>query len=360
MTTSAALEPILGQVLSPLANEVGEDLSQTVSPDLTLIRNKFNDPRQDFGAMLEVGRKVLAEQSKDMWALWAFNGGILWSKQFDVAEGFAASTESVASFCEKYWDGCFPRELRLRNTLLAGIVKWWNGYTSREAASAPKEWIAEAAANVSRLCDFLVAKVGGGDERQAGQQLPILAGLKQLRLTLEAATRPAASPGGNGAASAEAPHAKAESEDAEEVAEEAPAAKGPTVGLDAAFRQALKRLERGERAEALSEFQRCLDGQGEFAAQFRGQVLLGELYLKAGLATHAKRVLQHAHDQIEKIRLPQWEPRLCSRLWTALIDAHQRIAGEEKPDGKLLSELFAQICRLDPARAAALEAVRDK
>ena len=145
----------------------------------------------------------------------------------------------------------------------------------------------------------------------------------------------------------------------ETVREESKSDPPPRVvdSLDHAFEKACEKIRAGSIDEALSGFQTTLRHHGEFAAQFRGRVFLGELYLRAGLPTHAKRVLQYTHDEIEKIRLPDWDPKLCSRLWSNLIQSHQK-SKDEKPNDKLLADLFTNLCRIDPARAASLEPIK--
>ena len=365
MSSDPVLESLASQVLAPLSGDVGEDLSQTSSSDLIEIRNQFTDRSRDFPRLFEVGREILANQSKDLWALWALVGGLLWSKQFDQAQSFACSCRIVTGFCERYWAKFYPDSLGLRNTLLSNINKWWNTYLVRSSDGADPQVLREAFEEIRKLEQLLKDSVGGEDPQDNARRFPMLANLKQVSQTLESLvqSKPEDTPAPPAGDSAPATQEDAK---AAPPATEQPAATASDVpppapqALDVAFETALRGMSEGQTAQALQTFQQSLERQGEFSARFRGQVLLGELYLKAGLPTHAKRVLQHAHDQINEIRLPQWEPKLCTRLWSALIEANQKLEKDEKPDGKLLADLFAQICRIDPATAAELQPLREK
>lgn len=332
---------------------------------MTKVRNQYADTRKDFALLLELGRNVLAERSKDFYALWALASGLVWSKQVEQAEGFSGSCRLVADFCDRYWAKAYPAADGERNTLLQKIAGGWSNYLKSKGDTTPAEHLRSAADSLGRLTEFLKNALAL-EERDLAEKFPSLLELRQVHQNLVLRTKPATPPSAPLAASSRVSAAVPSStngEGAAAVAEPAESAEGPprpvSSSLEKAFERARERITQGDSAAALEEFQRVLELQGEFAGQFKGQVYLGELFLQANLLTHAKRVLQYTHEQIDKIRLPQWDPKLCTRLWSALIDAHQR-EGVEKPDNKLLSDLFAQMCRLDPGRAASLEPLRDK
>lgn len=363
------LDGLTEQVLRPLSGEVGEDLAQTSSIELIQIRNQFNDSSRDFRLLYENGRTILAERSKDLWAAWALVGGLLWSKQFDSTEAFAASCKIVQGLCEKYWQRIYPESRGLRSTLLMQIAKWWNTFAVRCTEGADPAALKAGHDALVALQQHLLSVTDGNTDHDKARVLPALSTLPTIIGTLakflsEPATGQAASSSTGeqqvavASATTENGHPQRESSTSSSTQEEVSAAAPRVVdSLEKAFEKACEKIRGGSVEEALTGFQATLRHHGEFAAQFRGRVFLGELYLRAGLPTHAKRVLQYTHDEIEKIRLADWDPKLCSRLWSNLIQSHQK-AKDEKPNDKLLADLFTNLCRIDPSTAASLEPIK--
>lgn len=366
--TVEQLEMVSGQVLAPLSGEVGKNLVEEGSPALIQIRNQFNDPSKDFRKLLDLGQEILSNQSKDLWALWALVSGLLWSKQYDPAHSFVFSSKIVHEFCRKYWKECYPDSLGLRNTLLANIVKSWRNYLERFSEQADDQLLSKARDEIAGLDTFLRQEISGDAQEQL-RRLPCLGGLAEISRLLSARTSQTSPPSpasGNGAKTTPyEPSTGTVNLDRllESSASSSAGATAPPVvalrPLETEYERALAMIANGQTDQGLESFTQALARCGEFAEQFRGQVLLGELYLKASLPTHAKRVMQHCHERIKEITLPLWDPKLCSRLWSGLITAHRTIESEEKPDKKLLADLFSQICRIDPKTAATLPPLRD-
>jgi hypothetical protein len=354
------LESLIEQVLRPLSGEVGEDLAQTSSMELIQIRNQFNDSNRDFRLLYETGRVILSEKSKDLWAAWALAGGLLWSKQFESAEGFVASSQIVRQLCERYWAKLYPESRGLKSTLLSQIAKWWNTFVERCTEGADKDLLKAGRDEVSALHQFLLSVTDGNTDQDKARVLPVLQTLPVIVRRLNTVVNPGGTSAETSAAATtgQAPPARAESSSTPAAGTTEPASSRVSEGLDQAFAKACDRIRAGAVEDALNDFQANLVTFAEFANQFRGRVMLGELYLRAGLPTHAKRVLQYTHDEIDKIRLPEWDPKLCSRLWSNLIQAHQKCAKDEKADEKLLGTLFANLCRIDPAKAVSLEPIK--
>jgi len=361
------LEGLTEQVLRPLSGDVGEDLGQTSSIELIQIRNQFNDSSRDFRLLYENGRTILAEKSKDLWAAWALVGGLLWSKQFDSTEAFATSCKIVQGLCEKYWHRIYPESRGLRSTLLMQIAKWWNTFAVRCTEGADPAALKAGHDALVALQQYLLSVTDGNTDHDKARVLPALSTLPTIIGTLakflDASVSASASPSTGeqqsavATATSENGHPSRESSSATSAQEESSPAPRIVDSLEKAFEKACEKIRSGSVEEALTGFQATLRNHGEFASQFRGRVFLGELYLRAGLPTHAKRVLQYTHDEIEKIRLADWDPKLCSRLWSNLIQSHQK-AKDEKPNDKLLADLFTNLCRIDPSTAASLEPIK--
>ncbi|QDU61522.1 hypothetical protein Pan216_23830 [Planctomycetes bacterium Pan216] len=369
MPLDPTIEAMVGQVLSPLSGDVGEDLAQSGSTEFIQIRNQFTDSSKNFSQLFEVGREILSNTSKDFWALWALVGGLLWSQQFPKDQGFAGSCRIVREFCERYWNNGYPEKMGLRNTLLTGMVKWWTTFVARGSDDAQADLLSMGLEDLQQL-EAILKSSASEDPQAALKELPVLNNLGHLISTLQTVVKkrvpaPVEAAESSETVESEAP-ASTESSPSETETTESEAAppvvtKTPVVvsSLETAFEKAKRTLNEGNIEGALSSFQQVLEAHGDFASQFRGRVMLGELYLDAKLPTHAKRVLQHLHEELDAIRLPQWEPKLCTRLWSALIVAQQTVEKDEKPDKKLLADLFARVCRLDPGLAAKLEPQRD-
>lgn len=357
------LESLSTHVVAPLSDDVGEDLSRSSSIELIQIRNQFNDSSKDFGVLYENGRLILTEKSKDLWAAWALVGGLLWSKQFDPVQAFAVSCQVVHQLCEKYWDKLYPESVGLRSTLLLQMAKWWNTFIVRCSEGANAELLKVGYDELQALQQFLATATPGENDQAKARAMPVLNTLPQLIRALgplagvgkaAASESEQSSSNGAGASSSAKPAETDDDEDESDEKESAP--RGPDA-LEKSFQKAADLVSGGKVEAGLNHFRATLNRYGGFADQFRGRVMLGELYLKARLPTHAKRVLQYAHEEIDSIRLPDWDPALCSRLWSNLMRAHLDTK-EERPSEKLLSELFAQLCRIDPATAANLDPVK--
>lgn len=355
-----ALESLVETVVRPLSGDVGQDLALTESKELIFIRNQFNESKRDFGKLQEIGKTVLAEQSKDLWAAWAFVMGLLWSRQFDQAEAFVASCKTMRGLCERYWAKLYPDDKpTLKNTLVVQMARAWSKYLEHYAEGASRQLLKEAHEELAGLQTALMESAKGDTVSEKQNSLTCLREIANVVKTLEVIVNPAAAAAAaQHAAASEAPEPPAATGNGNAAATPSHAGSNHQ-SLTQAFEYALARLREGATDAGLREFQETLSGFGELADQVRGRVLLGELYLRAGLPLHAKRVLQYTHEEIEKIKLSDWDPKLCSRLWSNLIQASLRVK-EEKSDDNLLGQLFASLCRIDPATAASLEPITKK
>lgn len=348
----------------PLAGDVGDDLERTNAPEYYFLKSQLDEQqRPKFSEMFEKGEWVLRERSKDLRAGWALAGGLMWSNRFNQAEGFATSCRAIRLLCENFWEQMYPRDLKLRNVLLGRVAKWWDNYVSK-CEGAPRSLLQEAREELVGLRQYLYSVTPGGTEAEKRNALPSLGAFDKIVQGLNGIVMPAATRTEAQAAPTPAPAAAngqpeststSTSSTPPERAEEA--VKLSADSLEVAFERAMERFKEGRTEQGLLEFQERLKSCGRLADRVRGRVFLGELYLKAGLSTHAKRVLQYTHEEVDKIKLSDWDPALCSRLWSNLIQAHQR-AKDEKPNDNLLADLFANLCLIDPATAASLEPIK--
>lgn len=340
------LGEILERALSPLADEVGVDLAADSPEELTPLRDQFSQGTRDFPQLLDLGRHILAERSKDLWALWALVGGVLWSQRFEANASLAATCKLTREFCKRYWKSMYPASIGLRNTLMANIVKWWNTFLVQRGPELDPALLRQCSRELKSLSDFLVRQLGA-DEEDARRKFPMLPGLAYTgEAMIAVASRPTgvAAPAVSPTPAFQATPPVAEASDPPPAADDwwesdplaefgetdsAPAAEtvpnsAPAVDpLDAAFAEALRGVQAGQAQASLQAFEKQLEQWPSFAAQFRANVMLGELYMRAGNPQKARRILEFLHHELPHIRLSDWEPELCGRLWRNLVQAIQ-------------------------------------
>lgn len=374
MDSDKQLAEIIEQALAPLDSEVGTDLAAENPAELTHIRDEFSQSNRDFPQLLELGQGILTGRSKDLWALWALVGGILWSQRFEPNNALAATCRLTCELCKRYWKKMYPNSIGLRNTLMANIVKWWNTFLIQKGSQLDPTLLRQCSRELQSLSEFLVRQVGA-NESDARRKFPMLPGLAYVAegmITLAsrppgqapAVPAPQAEPSPAARAAAQ-PKSETAAEDwweTDSLAEFDLDGEGldgdatetivtePTANQDSleqAFLEALRGIQAGQAMQSVQRFEKLLENQRSLAAHFRGQVMLGELYLRAGDARLARRTLEQLHHMTAHIRLSDWEPELCTRLWETLLQSLQ--SGGTTSDGEsLAAEANLQLHRIHP------------
>lgn len=357
------LEDIIGQTLAPLPDDVGVDLAANSPAELTPIRDQFSQSNRNFRELFDLGHTILASRSKDLWALWALTGGMLWSQQFEPTPALAASCRICSELCKRYWKKLHPQSIGLRNTLLANITKWWSGYLMQFGDRIDQQVLRQCARELQSLSGFLVTQVGA-DEADARRKFPMLTNLAHVSEAMIAvASRPAtrvtepqletvrSQPQSQPQQSDDwwESDSLAEFELPEDDALQTIASPPPPAPqadpIGQAYAQALHGIQTGQAAASLQRFEKLVEQSDSFAARFRGQMMLGELYLRAGDAKTARRVLEYLHRQLAHIQLIDWEPELCRRLWNTLLQSLHG-TGTAADTDPLHAEVSLQLHRL--------------
>ena len=90
---------------------------------------------------------------------------------------------------------------------------------------------------------------------------------------------------------------------------------------------------------------------------------LAELLVQAGRQDVALPLLHALADRIERFRLDDWEPQLAAEVYRLQVDANRRLQKKIKDPKDKAAETYATaareahalLCRVDPARAIAMQ-----
>ena len=360
MTDRNGLEGLVATCVAPLSGPTpaGKDLADgDVSQDSVARQRQrivaaFQDSRNvDWNQVYDDGLSILRGESKDFYALWAVLAPLPQVRGYGFA-GVATSVEMCNSVTQRYWDSLYPAlpaGLTRRVAILNQLVRRWTSFVGKAEA---KEGDVPAIAKIHELLPEFEGQLA---EHIPDGSRPNIGELKQRISALHAHFQSVAveededTPPEEGAPTAE---------DGDGGVRSAHAG-GGRADLEKSFAASLRMISsRPERS--LSSFQEVVNSLPTRAGKFRGQVYLGELYLKAGHAKLARRMLSFLNDESRTIKLDEWEPELCGKLWATL---HQAMTIEQEEGGgdsikdaaKKLEELFADVCRVDAKQAATLK-----
>ncbi len=125
-TEAQNLSPLLQAVRAPIsdANPVGEDVKyedsfQQLKGEVDKLQSASGDA--DFERIVELGKKVVTEQSKDLTAAAFLGIGLV---RTEGIEGLAESVDVARLLCETYWDDLYPpvRRMAARKNALQLLI----------------------------------------------------------------------------------------------------------------------------------------------------------------------------------------------------------------------------------------------
>ncbi len=309
------------------------------------IKEAFHDSKEvDWDAIHNDGLAILRDESRDLFALWAVLAPLPVVRGHGF-EGVSASLVVCNRFLGDSWESMFPvlpEGLNLRASILSQLVRRWTGFvkqaTATEADGSAIQALAERLDEFeTRVYDRMPSKIAP----QTGQ-------LRQLIQAFRSRFAPVEEPA---AAEGDAETGEAETDPASAAVAE------PGSELESAYANAVRLL--GSRPEqALKQLGALVERQATRAGKFRGQVYLGELYLRAGHTQLARQMLTFLDQERGTIKLEDWEPELCGKLWSSLYQAMVAEQGGSDPPKEVkarLDELFACVCRVDPKQAIVLK-----
>lgn len=137
------------------------------------------------------------------------------------------------------------------------------------------------------------------------------------------------------------------------------AAAAPDSAEVVAAREQAKELARkGRLSHALGKLEEVLLKDGSARGRFLARFELAALASEAGKERVAAPLLEGLDRELQRHGLEDWEPGLALRVLEALYRCRKRLAerrGGTPEDAARAEEVFARLCRIDPARGAALE-----
>jgi len=126
----------------------------------------------------------------------------------------------------------------------------------------------------------------------------------------------------------------------------------------AAREQAKELARKGRLSHALGKLEEALTKDGSARGRFLARLELAALASDAGKERVAAPLLDGLDEEMQRHGLEDWEPGLALRVLEALYRCRKRLAerrGGTPEDAARAEEIFARLCRIDPATGAALE-----
>ena len=101
---------------------------------------------------------------------------------------------------------------------------------------------------------------------------------------------------------------------------------------------------------------KAMDASAARRERFRAQLALASFCLDMNRLSLAASLLEGLEQVIDAYRLEEWEPGLAARTFADLYACMQKLKPKPTPDDAQRSaQIFARLCRLDPAAALKLE-----
>jgi type VI secretion system protein VasJ len=127
--------------------------------------------------------------------------------------------------------------------------------------------------------------------------------------------------------------------------------------LAKAIVEARKLLSAAKGEDAVARLAQAMDGSASRRQRFRAQLALAGFCVDMNRLTLASSLLEGLDGTIEQYRLEDWEPELAARALGDLYACLRKAKPKPTPDEvQHINEVFARLCRLNPAAALKLEA----
>ncbi len=312
------------------------------------ILQAFQDGRNaDWGQVYTSGVTILQSESKDALALWAALAPLPHVRGLGLA-GVLVSLQACTQFIKDHWSNMYPalpEGMALRVSVFGQLARRWVSFL-KQAKISPADGavLTELITRLTEFAEVLRANV------PAESLPPQLSELSQILNSFLQAVVGDAKPseGGDGNAPGRGSGDGASAE----------ATGGPGTADDLFEVYSRARADvRGHPEAVLRSFSRVMDGQPSRARKFRARVYMAELYLFAGHPGVAKQMLTFLDGEVGTIKLEDWEPELCGKLWATLyaaMEEEKRSAEASSDTEQKQKELFARICRVDAKQAVGL------
>ncbi|MBU0640701.1 MAG: type VI secretion system domain-containing protein, partial [Planctomycetes bacterium] len=132
---------------------------------------------------------------------------------------------------------------------------------------------------------------------------------------------------------------------------------GSGDALATAVGEARKLLSAAKAPEAIARLSAEIDGSASRRQQFRAQLALAGFCLDMNKVSLAVSLLEGLEGLAERYQLQDWEPDLAAETYRQLYEALRKSKPKPTPeDLGRLANVFACLCRLNPAAALKLDA----
>jgi type VI secretion system protein VasJ len=126
--------------------------------------------------------------------------------------------------------------------------------------------------------------------------------------------------------------------------------------LATAIAEARKLLAEAKKEDAVGRLSQAMESAAGRRQRFRAQLELARFCLDMNKLMLAGSLLEGLEQVIEQYRLDEWEPELAAQAYGSLFMCLRKSKPKPTPDDlKRGAEIFARLCRLDPASALKLE-----
>lgn len=131
--------------------------------------------------------------------------------------------------------------------------------------------------------------------------------------------------------------------------------------LAKAVDEARKLLAEAKGEQAVMRLSQTMDGSASRRQRFRAQLALANFCLDMNKLALATSLLEGLERVIDQYQLEDWEPELAAQVLGDLYNCLQRARPKPTPEeARRCADVFARLCRLDPALALRLEAAAAK
>jgi type VI secretion system protein VasJ len=105
---------------------------------------------------------------------------------------------------------------------------------------------------------------------------------------------------------------------------------GEDSTLSEDLQKAFELISRKDLKGALEILQEGMDSDFSYRRRFIRRLTAGKYCLQLGQPLWAKALLEKLNEEIEKVSLQEWDPKICIQIWKALYQCYKRLLSSKK------------------------------